>query len=137
MSEMKAGRELDAMIADKVMGWTEQPYSRPPSHWQDEEGYTILTLPNFSTDIAAAWQVVERMRRFSDLRSFAVVVQDNSEHGAEPEWLARFDRYEVATDEMVTAEWWSSKSAAKVICIAALKAVQSLRARSPHQEAAE
>lgn len=56
----EAGRELDALVAEKVMGieipqWLEVP-----------EGLTTLTsreiVPPYSTDIAAAWLVVDYLR---------------------------------------------------------------------------
>jgi hypothetical protein len=45
---MKAGRELDALVAEKVMGLT--PTCPCP-----------VCTPTYSTMILAAWQVVERM----------------------------------------------------------------------------
>lgn len=76
-NEWKAGRGLDALIAEKVMGWSdvrqghyrgspESWYGRPPEipGWESpqnkEKGISIL--PWYSRDIDAAWQVVERMR---------------------------------------------------------------------------
>lgn len=66
VTELEAGRELDAKVAVEVMGWRlhgdpgwgsriiEGPHECGcPSH--DEAGY----VPNFSTDIAAAWPVLE------------------------------------------------------------------------------
>jgi len=62
---MEAGRELDALVAVEVMEWTRYPnkhgltvMSRPgamPHHAQIDQH------PNFSTDIAATWEVVEYM----------------------------------------------------------------------------
>ena len=46
MSTPRAGRELDALVAEKVMGWA-----------PGERG-----TPTFSTSIAAAWQLVEKLR---------------------------------------------------------------------------
>lgn len=57
-----AGRELDAIIAEKVMGWTLADGTR----WETrrELGYDIL-IGNWapSTSIADAWQVVEKLNR--------------------------------------------------------------------------
>ena len=60
---MMAGRELDALVAERVMGW-----KRPTREFQPwdktGEGMVLCTpheLPRFSEDIAAAWQVVERL----------------------------------------------------------------------------
>lgn len=72
---MEAGGELDALVAEKVMGWQwqqwapnpEQPhlappgYGRPhPDHWW--LGRSIFELvPHYSTDIADAWLIVEHL----------------------------------------------------------------------------
>lgn len=46
---MKPGLELSALIAEKVMGW-----NRKPHKWED--------VPRYSTDIAAAWPIVEKFK---------------------------------------------------------------------------
>ena len=62
---MRAGREMDALIAEKVMQhWVK----RDVIMWQEgikrkeeySEGFT--TLAHYSTDIADAWTVVEKMK---------------------------------------------------------------------------
>lgn len=58
MTDHQAGLELDALIAEKVMGyerWEEDLWVATSDGFADE-------LPHFSTDIAAAWEVVEKMR---------------------------------------------------------------------------
>ena len=65
---MKPGRELDALIAEKMMGWTEiqivaeRAFGLPPSHvntgWP-----AAFVIPNYSGNMYAAWKVVERMMR--------------------------------------------------------------------------
>lgn len=63
---MEAGRELDALVAEKVMGLTV---------WRDTHGDMLINLwsgppgdldafviPRYSTDMAFAWQVVEALR---------------------------------------------------------------------------
>jgi hypothetical protein len=129
---MNAGRELDALIAKKVMDWEdnwEKPNGRAfPDMWgtMDFDKNGPIRVPNFpcySDDIASAWEVVEKMRTFSDTLSYAFVLQDNSEHRGKGEWLARFDQYEATTDDLTTVEWWSGATAPLAICLAALKAV--------------
>ena len=79
MTDLCAGRELDALVAEKVMGWTELEPSTTWSRWKfgdpgdrwteteeewcrgvginpGSERYT--PFPLFSTDISAAWEVV-------------------------------------------------------------------------------
>ncbi len=66
---LQAGPELDALIAEKVMGW--KPNAKHPNlsgdgWWETENGGEngyLAVLPEFSTDIAAAWTVVEKMPR--------------------------------------------------------------------------
>jgi hypothetical protein len=75
MSEWQAGRELDAEIARRVMGWTIREDHRPsyvflpytliaPSGNIAGEGATAVQawshVPYFSTSVAAAWQVIRR-----------------------------------------------------------------------------
>lgn len=62
----EAGRELDALIAEKVMGWhmAKKPAGEgwPPSrYWQSIEARE--RPPRYSENISAAWQVVEHMER--------------------------------------------------------------------------
>ena len=62
---MKAGRELDALIAEKVMGdrlikrgkWRGYWDCGRGMHYSDEDGGPL----HYSTDIAAAWRVVEKL----------------------------------------------------------------------------
>jgi hypothetical protein len=56
---MTAGRELDALVAEKVMGLPK------PIHevfWFIRYPHVDGPLPAYSTDIAAAWEVVEKMK---------------------------------------------------------------------------
>jgi len=60
---MKAGRELDILVAEKVMGWTRIEKECEDSHpyykeYRDGED----CCPSFSTMIWASWNVVDRMR---------------------------------------------------------------------------
>lgn len=78
--DYKPGRELDALVAEKVMGWTKEPCIRY-GMWKAEQtehpGFR-WTAPGesikesyikdrsypapYSTDIAAAWQVVDKLQ---------------------------------------------------------------------------
>lgn len=61
IDSMPAGREMDALVAEKVMGWR-----------LDDDGFwTLIADPMcqaskpkaYSSDIALAWEVVEKMGR--------------------------------------------------------------------------
>lgn len=56
---MEPGRELDALVAEKVMGWRLQGQS----YWLcgDDVVHDVLFW-NPSTDMYAAWEVVEKMQ---------------------------------------------------------------------------
>lgn len=97
----EAGRELDALIAERVMGATWEnvsPAGRKkrlvtPEHatigYKDSAKAELMVigygpngnLPAYSTDIAAAWLVVEKMReRFSSWQRFAAALQADVSH---------------------------------------------------------
>ncbi len=123
MSELKPGRELDALVAEKVMGlkivvkvWgTGKKYrsfsvGEPDYIYSSDrpEGELINSVPRYSTDIAAAWEVVEKLGQHFQLFS----PTDNR-----PSWEARFrdGRFKLVTAEAATGP--------HAICLAALKAV--------------
>ena len=69
---MKAGRELDDLMATEVMGWVRHDYTAPILGTDDVERWTewtdktscfkgICGVWKPSEDIAAAWEVAERL----------------------------------------------------------------------------
>lgn len=118
-------RQIDIAIAEKVMGWKgikrgENPGfdyvgKKPLSDGQNSRDNYLI--PPYSTDIAAAWQVVEKMR----LLGWRFEIFDTVRHS----WWARFGRgefnhYENEWDEEHIAD---ENSCTLAICLAALKAV--------------
>ena len=59
---MEAGRELDALVAEHVMKWKWEDGAGTggPSSWEGATGEFCVEFEP-STDIAAAWEVVERV----------------------------------------------------------------------------
>lgn len=59
---MPAGPELDAAVAEHVMG-SRPPLARGGNVWANPDGNPNYAsqIPLYSTDIAAAWEVVEKM----------------------------------------------------------------------------
>ena len=127
---MKPGRELDALIAEKVMGWTDVHLHDGTAkdtklttlfygEWVGRprgEGALRRVLP-YSTDIAAAWEVVEKMRASY---SFQLQVPRLPLAGDVFDWSAVF--FVRRTPE----EWGafhSASTAPHAICLAALRAV--------------
>lgn len=140
---MKAGRELDARVAEKVMGWTNirpaDDKMRDPSTqewWEDVWGDAPAAdgnphcIPHYSTDIGAAWQVVTRCLEgwwigFEVYQYFQGVrvrmIAHPFSHPEPQDIVALVDPRDVGGD--VRAE--DPRVAAYAICMAALKAVGS------------
>lgn len=124
---MKSGRELDALVAEKVFGMHRHPGCDLDDHLRaecygtgTEEGYGPVV--DYSTDIAAAWQVVEKLR--SD--GLGIILNDTM-----GQYRGRFWRYDrsdgwdidawiLCPDTQFTV--WE-ETAPLVICLAALKAL--------------
>jgi len=108
---MKAGHDLDVLIAEKVMGY-HRPTNNPTSlflydehgeyAWDPEDG------PHYSVNIADAWLVVEKMRE--DRWRFVIA--------GVPEGIAASFR----RGNSFQGEEPYQESAALAICVAALKA---------------
>lgn len=96
---MDAGRELDALVAEKVMGLTNLHWMSGQLHYGAEHEMNLL--PDYSTDISAAWEVVEKMGDCLHLK----------EHGAEGEWEALFCGFSESKAHGETAQLAISRSA--------------------------
>ena len=116
--KVQAGGELDALIAEKVMGLSLQPEPIEPMF-----GYTILDtslIPKpYSTFIAAAWEVVEKLRSMKQYgHGFRVEWTDSELWVAG--WVVVGDR---GQDELSMVNYAEGDTAPLAICRAALKAV--------------
>lgn len=140
---MQAGRELDARVAEKVMGWRRRfgafegtvwndlavillpfepgKYPKKPKYTEAPATVTSPVLPHYSTDIAAAWEVVETMstRGFR----FKLFRAPNTSGQPDRAW-AVFARPEVDIVDAMYAEEFGT-AAPLAICLAALKALES------------
>ena len=133
---MQAGRELDALVAEKVMGievqwrpWHDrhgnegrEPYmanaSRQGRLARGQPLYSGGAINPYSTDISAAWEVVEKLRK-----SYRVRI-----HEFGSGWQASLEikdgrlRYPIEISHEGD-ESANSDTAPHAICLAALKAV--------------
>jgi hypothetical protein len=57
---MKAGRELNALVSEKVMGYR-RTKDDCNTYWVDSDGLEPTHSIDFSSNISAAWEVVEKM----------------------------------------------------------------------------
>lgn len=94
-------RELDALVAEKVMGkkWSGARWGRG-------------ALPHYSTDIAAAWQVVEKLQA----DGFALLLDGNLHE----QWTAAFTKGE---PDGTGNEFRTASTAPMAISLAALATV--------------
>ena len=101
---MNAGRERDALVAEKVMEWDVGDIFYDETHQE-----IMPRVPRYSTSIADAWPLVEKLSG-----QFAVNLSCTSQP---VRWLCEFSRSENV--------WFNAhgRTPAEAICLAALKAV--------------
>lgn len=119
IEQLKAGRQTDLLVAQYVMGWqleTDQAEikrldkylfrDKDNRWWRNPEGGWRFDPPNYSTDIVAAWQVVEKM----NIRGHALFL------------IQSLKGNNVAFDEEGTTDprYITDKSVSGAICKAAL-----------------
>lgn len=120
-----AGPELDSLIAERVMGWTSKD-----DHWYgdgaddigsagNEDGFPALRVSKGpyraywhpSTNIAHAWEVVQRMKEDHDFN-----ISNNQ--GEVMEWIVEIERLDAQAKASAEGE-----TAPEAICRAALSVV--------------
>ena len=116
---MKAGRELDALIAEKVMGLSVHK-RRIPSILDDfyyiKHHLSALEdclVPHYSTKIADAWLVVEEMQAEGWFGSVNITSWKTMP------WNVRF-----WSEHNEKKGYYSTDTAPLAICLAALKAIE-------------
>lgn len=146
---MPAGREMDALVAQLVIGWVcgkyyqdlsggilavcskERGYLRYGAHqWARMQGYQHKEqefipcdhFAGYSTDIAAAWMVVDKMRE----HGWSITVArfkggPYSQPDISEDWKAVFESHL----EPFTSVGWGGDSAPLAICRAALRATNA------------
>jgi hypothetical protein len=105
---VKPGPELDALVAEKVLGWNP----------------LCTGVPDFSTDIADAWQVVEWVWPLVDVGSGGGTYRFQLQRSDAPgrPWVC-----ELSTDpqgDFRTHKIGRGETAPHAICLAALRAVE-------------
>lgn len=115
---MKPGRELDALVAEKVMGFEIGSLGgtfqiRSPGdcgthgcmkpHWKN--------MPNYSTDIAAAWEVMEKLKNTGMFGNYLKL------QWYDDRWICYFDHEDFLYD---LDTYPNAPTAPHAICLAAL-----------------
>jgi hypothetical protein len=122
---VEPGRELDALVAEKVMGLTAggvvKRTFRDPVTGVPTYATTHNSTPQYSTDIAAAWKIVEKLSgEYYDGIEFTLI-QDKSANYKHV-WWAGFGR-ELHPIELGPSKWRRGDTAPYAICLAALQSV--------------
>jgi len=130
MSELKPGRELDALIAEKVFE-ARLVYSAFADDiiscdFPDRElGHHFPRLPAYSTSIEAAWKVVEKvieLPQFNDRHCYFNIKQHRTEFKEAEVEMRLFELRD--GEELLCGPYYVlGESAPHAICLAALKAV--------------
>ena len=109
---MKSGPELDALVAEKVLGWSEveRGYGYPPGRAAVNGKWPI---PTSSQHIAAAWEVWEEMKEKSSHHGVAFPTR-------EP-WISFCREFQAWDSDGVNLTFWELNPLS--ICLAALKVV--------------
>lgn len=100
---MTPGRDLDALVAEKVMGYRRKR-DDCNTYWVDSEGEEPSHSHEYSTDMAAAWSLVDKI---SNIR-----IETNG-----LKWFV-FSRGSHSEELLAVSD-----TAPHAICLAALKAV--------------
>lgn len=112
IEEMPAGRDMDVKVAEAVFGW-KVVVEKSHTGFFNKQGL-FQAVPRYSTEMAAAWEVVEHLRKQGcDFDFFASSTRVNPDHWADAVFLTQ-------TTEFLTR----AKTAELAICRSALKTVQ-------------
>jgi hypothetical protein len=120
---LAAGRELDALVAEKVMGWAEVS-RRPIANAQGEHVIDEYTgrapggppqgqlVPRYSTRIQDAWPLADRLR---EEHAFVALISGKGPAGAQP-WICKVNKEGVFIEER-------GETAPLALCRASLRSV--------------
>ena len=122
---LNAGRELDALVATRVFGLVMCTCANHNEHFPRALCYALLDSPDkggelrcYSTDIAAAWLVVEKLRE-----RFDTVIVESCLEG----FAVRIGDYEAPAPLVHVSIDPRQGGVALCICLASLKAVSAPR----------
>lgn len=126
--ELEAGPELDRLVAERVMG--HDVFSIGGEGLQEARGTETRNLARYSTDIAAAWEVVDHLWLSISKTGYGIYRFSINRHDDKAEgWSAMF-----AMDpqgDVSTHSQGHAPTAPLAICRAALLAVTTRAATHP------
>lgn len=105
-------REIDRLVAERVMGWTNVSVEGT-RFGTTPEGKVHAIVPQYSTDMSAAWKVVERLRLLG--------YQGGIDWATESGYECAFGSSPIPPYE---GQSFSTETAPLAICLAALKVME-------------
>ena len=131
IDEMQAGREMDCQIALRAMGWTEAGWDCDMHEYNGVPGNgangVLYIVPNYSTEISAAWQVIEKMPMPLELAKSYEKVYESGPIGWQVCWCPNeMNQCEGCNDDCRCTsgnDVWA-ETAPLAICKAALKTLE-------------
>jgi hypothetical protein len=127
---MEAGRELDALVAEKVMGAENVRWIRPELGWPNQPVQATYagagnseyqSVPRYSTDIKAAWRVLSGFVE----RGWWPDLSLHSDGASAPGWRCRLGHTGIETEAGQYSYSRAGTTAPHAICLCALAAVNS------------
>jgi hypothetical protein len=121
-TDVKSSRGLDALIAVNVMGYP-SPRNADSVDQSEYEGRrkAIEFCPDYSTDIAAAWEVVEKLAVLGYRVTLDTYPQQYNLERAQPAPLSTVCTLDKLGTKTVG---WQARTTPLAICAAALKALE-------------
>jgi hypothetical protein len=113
-----ASRELDALVAEKVMGWTEVS-SRGMGIRHDWPKPIQDVIPSYSANMNAAWKVVEKMAKLG----YWCQIRNEFEARGGPDCWAGFTPHSTTGWNGRPDHWTQAETVPLAICLAALHVV--------------
>jgi hypothetical protein len=129
---VKNNREIDKLIAEKIMNLENVRYQKQGYHWDLVYGPNKMAgvaslVPFYSTDMNDAFKVVEVLEKKRITLELTRISEDLRYKQPGPSvWFARFLKCFVDT-QIFYPEVAETESAAEAICLAALKIIKGIK----------
>jgi hypothetical protein len=114
---MKPGRELDALIHQYVFG-----VDAGDIYYDDTHQEIMISLPKYSTDISAAWEVAQKIVDMDDDHQFEIHLSPSQDKECTAS-VRYWDKTNHDDPVLAGPFYILGESAPHAICLAALKAV--------------
>jgi hypothetical protein len=122
MTKLTQERKFDALIATEVMGWVLHLEFRDHKTYVLPDGETCVSeklIPHFSTDIADAWKVADKL--VEDGYTF---LYHHNRKDATPASVAGIAALFYRHDAVLQHDWTHADTAPLAICLAARDAIE-------------